>query len=277
MDQLIDQSTDKPGMDGLFKYEDYASAQQPVIFLPVEGLCRAGARRAARGEGVSGRPKPVRPDGAGPALLHGGDLVKLALLLAALLAAPVAWAQEKGDCGTIVLPTGAGQTGSDDLTSFSPLFSDTAYNQEASWLMYPDLLWINRFSRIDWSRSLATAVTTADNTTFTITVRPWHWSDGVKVTAEDVAYAFALIKQLGPTWPGYGGGGLPYIVKSLKVTGPLQLEVTTVHPVNAEWFIYNGISNLSPLPRHVWKNYTVDQQFQLQSTPSFFRRRGRGR
>ena len=196
--------------------------------------------------------------------------MRLAFLLALLLAAPIAQAQVKGDCGTIVFPTGAGQTGSDDLTSFSPLFADTAYNATAALLLYPNLLWINRFSEIDWSRSLATAVTTTDDTTFTVTMRPWHWSDGVPVTAADVAYTFGIIKQLGPTWVGYGGGGLPYIVKTLKVLGPSQFQVVTVHPVNAQWFIYNGISGLAPLPEHDWKKYTIDQQFQMQSTPSFF-------
>jgi peptide/nickel transport system substrate-binding protein len=194
------------------------------------------------------------------------------LLLCATLfaAAPMAHAQVKGDCGTIVLPTGAGQAGSDDLTSFSPLFSDSAYNAEASWLMYPNLLWINRFAQIDWSRSLATAVTTTDNTNFTITLRPWHWSDGVPVTATDVVYGFQLIQQLGPEWPGYGGGGLPMIVKSIKILSPSQLVVTTTHSVNPDWFIYNAISGLAPLPEHDWKKYTLDQMFQLQSTPSFY-------
>jgi peptide/nickel transport system substrate-binding protein len=192
-----------------------------------------------------------------------------ALAMTVFLATP-AHADQRGDCGTIVLPTGAGQAGSDDLTSFSPLFSNTAYNAEASWLLYPNLLWINRFASIDWSRSLATAVTTTDNTTFTITMRPWHWSDGVPVTANDVAYGFSLIKKLGPEWPGYGGGGLPDIVKSLTVLSPTQFQVITTHSVNPTWFIYNGISALGPLPEHAWKQYTLDQLFQLQSTPSLY-------
>ena len=33
MDRLIAESTNTPGLNGLFAYEDYASAQQPVIFL----------------------------------------------------------------------------------------------------------------------------------------------------------------------------------------------------------------------------------------------------
>jgi peptide/nickel transport system substrate-binding protein len=36
MDRLIDASTNNPGLSGLYAYQDYASAQQPVIFLPVE-------------------------------------------------------------------------------------------------------------------------------------------------------------------------------------------------------------------------------------------------
>lgn len=36
MDKLIAQSTNLPGMDGLFAFEDFASAQEPVVFLPNE-------------------------------------------------------------------------------------------------------------------------------------------------------------------------------------------------------------------------------------------------
>ena len=168
------------------------------------------------------------------------------------------------------MPTGAGEAGADDLTSFSPLYSDSAYNAEASLLLYPNLLWINRFAQIDWSRSLASAVTTTDNTNFLITMRPWHWSDGVPVAASDVAYYFKLAKALGPSWPGYGGGGLPDIVKSIKVLSPTQLVITTTHPVNPTWFIYNGISGLAPLPEHVWKNVTLAQMQQQQSSPAFY-------
>jgi len=183
---------------------------------------------------------------------------------------PVARADVKGDCGTIVMPTGAGQTESDVISSFSPLYSDSQYNQEAGWLMYPILLWINRFSQIDWSRSLASAVTTTDNINFLVTMRKWHWSDGVPLSAEDLAYSFALAKALGPDWVSYGAGGLPGIVKAMKVLNPTQLLITTTHAVNPTWFIYNGIGQLAPFPEHVWKKYTLDQMYQLQTTLSFY-------
>jgi peptide/nickel transport system substrate-binding protein len=189
---------------------------------------------------------------------------------ALLLLSLPAFAEQKGDCGTIVLPTGIGETSSDDLTSFNPLFVETAYNQEAAWSLYPNLLWINRFSQIDWSRSLASSVTTTDNTNFIVTLHPLHWSDGVPLAAADVLYYFSLAKQLGPNWPNYGGGGLPYIVSSIKILNQLQFQVTTTHPVNPDWFIYNGIGTLTAFPQHAWQNYTLDQMDQLQSTPSFF-------
>jgi peptide/nickel transport system substrate-binding protein len=34
MDQLIEDSINKPGLKTLFTYENYASAQQPILFLP---------------------------------------------------------------------------------------------------------------------------------------------------------------------------------------------------------------------------------------------------
>jgi peptide/nickel transport system substrate-binding protein len=34
MDRLINDSVNKPGLKALFTYENYTSAQQPIIFLP---------------------------------------------------------------------------------------------------------------------------------------------------------------------------------------------------------------------------------------------------
>ncbi len=183
----------------------------------------------------------------------------------------VAHADQKGDCGTIVLPTGIGESSSDDVTSMNALLANSAYNEEAAELAYQSLVWINRFDEIDWSRSLASAITTPDNgTTYDVTLRPWHWSDGVPVTTADVAYAFSLIKQLGETYTAYGQGGMPEIVKSLNIISPSQFQVVLQHQVNPTWFIYNGLPQLQPLPAHSWGKYTLDQIYQLQSTPAFF-------
>ncbi|MDE8346291.1 MAG: ABC transporter substrate-binding protein, partial [Acidocella sp.] len=182
----------------------------------------------------------------------------------ALLTAP-AQAADARDCGTVVVPPNS------DITSFSPLFADLLANGQAAELMYPALIWLNAQDDIDWSRSLASAITSPDNgLTYDITLRPWTWSDGVPVTSADVLYNFKLIKALGPEYPGYGSGGMPFLIKSITAPDASHVQIVLTHPVNAEWFIYNGISQLQPLPAHDWSRYSLDQIFQLQSTPSFY-------
>jgi peptide/nickel transport system substrate-binding protein len=45
MDKLVDDSVTKPGLGGLFAFEDYTSAQQPVLFMPSEELIMMARNR----------------------------------------------------------------------------------------------------------------------------------------------------------------------------------------------------------------------------------------
>ncbi len=192
------------------------------------------------------------------------------VVLAYLLLASPAYAQP-GDCGTIVVPTGVGVAPSDDITSLNPLLVTSLYNAQAAGLLYLGLIWIGRGAKIDWSRSLASAITTPDQgTTYNVTLRPWHWSDGVPVTTADVAYTWKLIQELGPAYAGFGAGGMPDIVKSFTVISPTQFQVVLKRQVNPTWYTYNGLSQFLPLPEHSWGKYNIDQIFQAQSTPSFY-------
>jgi peptide/nickel transport system substrate-binding protein len=194
-----------------------------------------------------------------------------AFLLVFLLRALSAHAAPPGNCGTIVIPTGLGVAPSADITSMNPMLVTAIYNQEAASLLYLGLIWIGRDAKIDYSRSLASAITSPDNgTTYDVTLRPWHWSDGTLVTTADVAYTWKLINQLGTTYAGYGAGGMPDIVKSFKVISPTQFEVVLKHSVNTNWYIYNGLSAFELLPAHSWGKYTTDQIWQAQSSPDFY-------
>ncbi|HTJ90809.1 MAG TPA: peptide ABC transporter substrate-binding protein [Acidocella sp.] len=197
----------------------------------------------------------------------------LLVLAGALAGAPLAHAGAPvQDCGTIVLPTGVGVGNGADITSMNPLLVTSLYNQQAASLLYQGLIWLNASTgKIDWSRSIASSVTTPDDdATYDVSLRPWHWSDGVPVTTADVAYTFKLIKELGTTYAAYGAGGMPGIVKALDIISPTQFRVVLTHRVNPTWFIYNGLSQLLPLPAHSWGKDTVDEIFQGQSSPAFF-------
>lgn len=197
---------------------------------------------------------------------------RLAALALACALAPAPRPAAAQDCGSVVIPTGIGISAGADITSFNPLLANSLYNTAAAGMMFEGLIWINgRTLQIDWPRSLATSITpSANGEVYDVKLRPWHWSDGVPVTADDVAYTFSLIKALGPSYAGYGAGGMPDIVQSLTVLGPEEFRVTLKRPVNPQWYIYNGLSLLLPLPRHAWSRFTLDQIFQSQSEPGFF-------
>jgi peptide/nickel transport system substrate-binding protein len=196
-----------------------------------------------------------------------------AALALSLLACSPACASQQQNCGTVIIPPGIGVGAGADVTSLNPLTGvDSEYNEEASYMMFEQLLWISPDHTIDWSRSIASAVTTPDNgKTYLITLKPWHWSDGTLVTANDVAYTLKLIRELGPYYPGFGNADMPDIIASLTIQGPTHLTITLKNQVNPEWFILNGLSQLMPMPAADWSHYTEDQIFQLQSTPSFFK------
>jgi peptide/nickel transport system substrate-binding protein len=176
-----------------------------------------------------------------------------------------------GDCGTIIVPPGIGEGPGADVTSFNPLLVQSLYNQETTYLLFTQLIWINRYHHVDYSRSVASNVTTPDQgKTYNVTLRSWHWSDGVPVASVDVRYTFDLLKQLGSTSPEYGSGGMPAIVQSFNIIDPTHFTIILKHSVNPDWFILNGLAALMPMPAHIWSHYSLDQIWQNQSSPQFF-------
>lgn len=190
----------------------------------------------------------------------------------ALCLPPFAARAASADCGTLIIPTGLGISSGADITGFNPLLVNSLYNMEAASLMFQPLFWVNGNTlEIDWSRSIASSITTPDSgLTYDVKMRPWIWSDGTPVTSADVAYSWHLIQALGPAYAGYGAGGMPEIVKSLQVISPEEFTLTLKRKVNPQWFIYNGLGQLLPLPEHVWRKFSTDEIYQHQSDIGFF-------
>lgn len=195
-------------------------------------------------------------------------MTRIGVLLATLFFPSLAFA---AGCGTIVVPPGIGEGPGADITSFNPLLVQSLYNQEAGYLLFAQLIWINRNHEIDYSRSIASSVTSPDNgKTYDVTLHSWRWSDGVPVTAKDVEYTYHLLQRLGSTSPLYGQGGMPGIIKRFTIIDPTHFQIVLTHRVNPDWFILNGLQTLQPLPEHFWGRYTVDQIWRNQSSPWFF-------
>ena len=194
-----------------------------------------------------------------------------ACLLAASLAVP-AYARDARPCGTIVIPSGLGQTDPTSVTGLNPLIGSSLFNAEISNILYRPLIWIDADHRIDPRLSIASRIDVSDDgLTFHVTIGPWNWSDGQPVGADDVSYGFELIKRLGKTWAGYGQADMPDIVASLTVTGPKAFDVRLTHRVGRQAFILNGLFQLYALPRHAWRGASTDALWRTQTDPAFFK------
>jgi len=128
---------------------------------------------------------------------------------------------------------------------------------------YLPLIWMSKTDHVQYSRSIASNIAVShDDTVYTITLnKKWHWSNGAPITAQDVAYdAQLVLAASGPNSPlAYcfsGEGGVPSLWKSVAAEGTDKVVVTTTQPVNPQWFIYNGLTQLVPIPKAEWDKYS---------------------
>ncbi len=195
----------------------------------------------------------------------------LAALVAAALASPgTAVAAEP--CGTVALAADLTVGPPNPIASLHPvLTTNSVAEQNGIMMMYRPLLWFDQKHRIDWTESLASGIkVNADDTSFTITLRPWHWSDGTMVTASDVLYTWTLIKEEGQGYYAYGVGGIPQRVRSVTSPDPRTVVVTLTQKTNPDWFERVGLTDLVPIPRHAWSRWSLAEQQSRQSTASFY-------
>ena len=194
-----------------------------------------------------------------------------ALALMSVLACSPGWSAD--GCGTVVVPAAVGSGSPTPANSLHPILSTaTLIEQQLSRLIYRPLVWMDANVQVDWGKSLAASVVVADDgATFRVTLKPFGWSDGVPVTADDVLYGWEMIGRLGRAYALYGVGGVPGLIRGLTVTGPHSLEVSLTRPVNPDWFESTGLSQLTPIPRHAWGGLSIARQQSLQSEASFYR------
>ncbi len=196
-------------------------------------------------------------------------LVRTALL-GCVLTAPASGAAT--DCGTVIVPSGVGLGEPQPVTTFQPvLLTGSIYEQQTFQMMYRPLIWSNEKHEIDWKSGLAASVDVEDGgATFVVTLKPYPWSDGSPVTADDVLYCWQLIKSLGRTYVFQGTGGIPQLVRDVSVNGAHQVVFRLTRPVNPQWFEQSGLGQLYALPRQSWGHLTIAQQQTRQTEVSFY-------
>jgi peptide/nickel transport system substrate-binding protein len=124
-------------------------------------------------------------------------------------------------------------------------------------LMYRPLYWfgVNGLVQLNTQLSLAnTPVYSADGKSVTVTLKGWKWSDGTQITARDVQFWQNMVTANRGNWAGSSTGEYPDNVTSTTIspTNPLQISFNLTQAYGAYWFTYNELSQVTPLPQHVW-------------------------
>jgi len=128
-------------------------------------------------------------------------------------------------------------------------------------LMFRPLYWFGLGSSADYVPSLSLATTpkfTNANRTVTIKMKGWRFADGEVVSAKSVMFFLNMYKADPTSYCGYNAGyGIPDQVASASGHG-LSVTITFTKPVNANWLLYNYLSEITPMAQ-AWDRSSASQ------------------
>jgi peptide/nickel transport system substrate-binding protein len=115
------------------------------------------------------------------------------------------------------------------------------------YLMYRPLYWFGTGDQPSVNTTLSLAnLPVVNGRNVTITLKNYMWSDGTPVTAQDVV--FWLNMELAEPANFFGYTGFPTNVSNIKVVSPTELTMTMDKAYNSNWFLYNELSQVTPMP-----------------------------
>jgi peptide/nickel transport system substrate-binding protein len=117
-------------------------------------------------------------------------------------------------------------------------------------IMYRPLYWFGNGSQPTLNLKISLAsnpVYTNGNKSVSFKVKPYKWSNGETVTAQDVVFWMNMLKVEKTGWAAYAAGGMPDDVKSVTSKGS-TVTIALTGSVNPLWFTYNELSQITPFP-----------------------------
>ena len=117
--------------------------------------------------------------------------------------------------------------------------------------LFRPLYWFGRGSTPALNPAISLAALpkyTKNNTVVTINLKPYKWSNGESVTAQQVVFWMNILKVQKLGWAAYSPGGMPDDVKSVVANSPTKVTITLTGPTNPGWFTYNQLSQITPFP-----------------------------
>jgi peptide/nickel transport system substrate-binding protein len=118
-------------------------------------------------------------------------------------------------------------------------------------LMYRPLYWFGTGDQPTLNSSISLAknpVYSNSGKTVTMNMKDYKWSNGEKVTAQDIMFWMNMMHAQKANWAAYAPGTIPDNIKSITVDSPTQITFNLDRGYNEKWFTYNQLSQITPMP-----------------------------
>lgn len=123
---------------------------------------------------------------------------------------------------------------------------------EFQMLMFRPLYWLGKDGTpdVDYDLSLAEPPEwDADGRTVTVTLKPWQWSNGEPICADNVMFWVNMLKAKGPRNGNYAPGYFPDNLTSYQKVADNQVCFTFDKSYSRTWILMNQLTMITPMPR----------------------------
>jgi peptide/nickel transport system substrate-binding protein len=120
-------------------------------------------------------------------------------------------------------------------------------------ILYRPLYWFGKGNTPNLNPSLSVAnqpTFSNGNTTVTINLKTYKWSNGETLTTQDVMFFLNMLHAQKANFAAYapGGASIPDSLKSVTINSPTQMTLQLTGPFNDQYFIYNQLGQITPFP-----------------------------
>ncbi|TQF01422.1 ABC transporter substrate-binding protein [Kitasatospora acidiphila] len=152
----------------------------------------------------------------------------------------VTWAMAPGFPPAVIFPfTPAERMGTRNILEFQALMYRTLY-----------FFGSNGVPDVDYANSIGEEpVWSEDGLTVTITVKPWKWSNGETLCADNVLFWVNLMKVKGARYGEYVPGYFPDNLTDYGKLSDNQVYFTFDKVYSQRWVLFNQLSTITPLPK----------------------------
>jgi peptide/nickel transport system substrate-binding protein len=84
--------------------------------------------------------------------------------------------------------------------------------------------------------------------TITINLKPWRWSNGAPVDANDLIFFLNMLEANKANYAAYAPGLAPDNIASYAATGPQQVTLHLKSTYSSLWYTYNQLATMYPFP-----------------------------